>query len=395
MKILLLTNKSPWPPRDGGSSATLSMIRVLTGMGASVTLLSFNTFKHHVEIETIPDEIKDYHFVNIDTRLKPMGLLFNLFFSCIPYTISRFRSVDLTEKLISLLKDEFDIVQIEGLSMAIYLPVIRKNSVAKVIFRPHNVENVIWAQLAKEESDIFRRLYFTINSVKTSRLERKIADCFDGVAAITEKDKEWFVSEGCRKPIIVSRPSPLKNDSISVKNIPMSVGFIGALDWRPNINGLKWLVKKVWPAVTEALPDATLFVAGRNPAKEINKICNGKNIIFIGETESSAEFIASREILVVPLFSGSGIRMKILEGMSLGKCIVATPASAEGIIFENKKDIFIEQDALLFADRITMLLRDANLRKITGANAQENVRKNYNTLAAAEDLMNFYTLFTR
>jgi len=171
----------------------------------------------------------------------------------------------------------------------------------------------------------------------------------------------------------------------------MSAGYIGALDWRPNINGLKWLVKKVWPFVTESLPQASLYIAGRNPGSAIKRICSGKNITFVGETSSSIRFLADKDMMVVPLFSGSGIRMKILEGMSLGKPIVATPVAADGIIFEDRKDIFIESEPEDFAGRIIELLLDEKLRNETGLKAQENVRKNYDILVSAEKLMKFYT----
>lgn len=390
MKILLLTNKSPWPPMDGGSSATLCMIKMLADRGAAVTVLSFNTQKHRVDTNNVPGTFADFHFIDIDSRIRPFSLIYNLFFSSVPYTLTRFEDTAFSKKLVAVLKSEFDIVQIEGLPMTCYLPLIRRHSGAKIIFRPHNIESIIWSELAVEEKNLLKKLYFTITSLKTLKIERKITGSFNGVAAISPNDKEWFTKNGCTKPIIVSSPSPdvtVKTDGI-IK--PMSAGFIGALDWRPNINGLRWLIKKVWPVVTKKLPEACLYIAGRNPGKEIEGICKGRNIIFIGETKSSAGFLEDKEVMAVPLFSGSGIRMKILEGMSLGKPIVATPAAAEGIIFKENKDIFIAADPGEFAAHIIRLLLDENLRNATGINARENVRKNYDIFASAEELIKFY-----
>jgi len=208
MKILLLTSKSPWPPKDGGSSASLSMIRGLTAKGASVTVLAYNTLKHHVAINDIPPDIAEFHLVNIDSGIKPAGVLINLFFSRKPYTLTRFRSEEMSQKLTSLLRNEFDIVQVEGLAMTGYLPLIRKSTSSKVIFRPHNIENIIWSDLAAEEKNILKKIYFVITAKRTRRIERKIAERFDAVAAITPKDKEWFIKNGCTKPVIVSSPSP-------------------------------------------------------------------------------------------------------------------------------------------------------------------------------------------
>lgn len=375
---------------DGGSAATLCMIKMLAAHNASVTVLSFNTLKHHTDCKNVPGTFGSFHFVDLDSRIKPLQLIYNLLFSLSPYTITRFEDPVYSNKLVELLNSEFDIIQIEGLAMSYYLPVIRKYSSAKVIFRPHNVESIIWSKLAHEEKNILKKLYFNITALKTARIERRVANNFDGVAAISPIDKEWFTNNGCIKPVIVSSPAPAAADITDNGHIPMSAGFIGALDWRPNINGLKWLVKEVWPVVTEKLPEASLHIAGRNPGSAIEAVCRGKNIKFIGETLSSALFLADKEVMVVPLFSGSGIRMKILEGMSLGKPIVATPAAAEGIIFEKNRDLFISADASEFAEHIIRLLLDGNLRKTTGINGRENVRKNYDIFVSAEELMKFY-----
>jgi glycosyltransferase involved in cell wall biosynthesis len=392
MKILLLTNKSPWPPKDGGSSATLSMIQMLAANGASINILSFNTLKHYTDTGNIPGTFSGFHFVDLDSRIRPLNLFINFFFSLSPYTITRFNNNVFSEKLAELLKEEFDIVQFEGLAMASYLPVIRKCSRAKAVFRPHNVENNIWRQLAYGEKNIVKKIYYYITACKTERIEKKIANRFDAVTAISRKDKEWFIKNGCTKPVTVSSPCPASEQIINVSNISMSAAFIGALDWRPNINAVRWLVKKVWPIVSEALPEACLFVAGRNPDSSVRNICRGKNIIFAGEVPSSAVFLSDKEVIAVPLFSGSGIRMKILEGMSLGKPIVATTAAASGIIFEENKDLFIADDSRKFAEQIIRLLSDEMLRRDIGTNARENVSKNYDILASAEELMKFYTL---
>jgi polysaccharide biosynthesis protein PslH len=390
MKILLLTNKSPWPPMDGGSSATLSMIKMLAARGASVTVLSFNTLKHHSEAKDIPGTYGSFHFVDIDSRIRPLNLIFNLFFSLTPYTLTRFEDKKFSKKLAWLLRSEFDIIQVEGLPMSGYLSLIRKHSSSLVIYRPHNIENIIWSMLAIEEKNFFKRLYFNITAIKTKRIEKRVVNFFDGLAAISQKDKYWFINNGCTKPIIVSSPSPNVSDIKDTIHKHMSVAFIGALDWRPNINGLKWLVNKVWPLVTEKLPEASLYIAGRNPGSAVETICKGRNIIFVGETPSSEQFLADKDLMAVPLFSGSGIRMKILEGMSLGKPVVATPAAAEGIIFEENRDLFIAGNPGEFAEKIIRLLLDENLRNATAVNARENVRKNYDIFASAEELMKFY-----
>ena len=103
MKILLLCNKSPWPPKDGGAAATLCMIKGLSECQAFVTVLAFNTRKHFTETAEIPEEYRnkiEFHFVKIDTGIKKIKLIVNLIFSRKPYNIERFKSAEFEEKLI-------------------------------------------------------------------------------------------------------------------------------------------------------------------------------------------------------------------------------------------------------------------------------------------------------
>jgi polysaccharide biosynthesis protein PslH len=394
MRILLLTNKSPWPPHDGGSFATWCLIKGLVDKEMQVTLISLNTSKHYVEPEQIPAGFKDkidLHLVKINTAINPLNFLLNLFFSDKPYSTERFKSEGFSRELSSVLTEKFDIIQTEGLAMTCYLPLLKKLNHAKIVFRAHNVENIIWQQLAREEFNFVKRWYFNILAARTRGAELKLINDFDALVTFTNDDMSWFLRSGLLKPYLVNPPGIINKETLTATEIKGSVFFIGALDWLPNINGIKWFIKEVWPFVNKEMPDATLHIAGRNASEKLIRKLTGKNISFHGEVESSDLFMADKSIMIVPLFSGSGIRMKILEGMAMGKCIVATPMAAAGISCLDKKDIFISSDSKTFALSVVNLLKDNELRRSTGENAFENLRKNYNNLVAAENLLKFYS----
>jgi glycosyltransferase involved in cell wall biosynthesis len=398
MKILLLCNKSPWPPKDGGAAATLSMIKGLMEFKANITVLSFNTVKHFADSSQIPHEyVKnvEFNFVNLDTTIKPLKLIKNLLLSNRPYNIERFKSPEFEKKLSDLLKNNFDIVQIEGLNLSQYLPLIRNRTRAKVVFRPHNVESSIWSQLAEKEKNPLRKFYFRILSERIGKAESEIINDFDGIAAITSVDLEWFRSNGLIKPSIVTPPGvdTYTQEKKLVVN-SSAIFFIGSLDWLPNINGLKWFVTEVWPLILKAVPGVTFSIAGRNATGNILRFLKRANLPFSGEVPSSSDFMIDKSVMVVPLFSGSGVRMRIIEGMRFGKSIVTTYRGAEGLDYEDKTNLFIADTREDFADRVIDLLRDVQLMKQTGVNAVENVRKNYNILASARNLLKFYSELT-
>lgn len=394
MRILLLCNKSPWPPKDGGAAATFNMIRGLSAMTASVSVLAFNTSKHHITIDEIPEELKqtvDIKLINISTKINRIKVIINFFLSAKPYNLQRFNSPEFSEELVRIIRYKFDIIQIEGLSMYHYLPIIRQNTVVPVVFRPHNIENLIWSRLASEEKNLIKKLYFKILSGRIKKAEKKILNDFNAVVAISEIDLNWFKNEGLTIPSLTIAPGYFPGETDSYNNNNQGkVFFIGALDWLPNVYGLKWFIKNVWPVIIRRIPATKFYIAGRNASEKTIAGLKGQNIIFNGEVDSSSEFIYDKTLMVVPLFSGSGIRMKIIEGFSHGKCVVATPLAAEGLNYENKKDIFIASGAEEFSDNIIELLLNADLRKKVGENAARNVIKNYNILASSDKLVNFY-----
>lgn len=397
MRILLLCNKSPWPPKDGGACATLNIIRCLLAGNSSVTILSLNTSKHFARIEDFPEDVTksaEYHLVDIDSKINIVRLLLNLVFSKKPYNLMRFWSPEFNMKLQNILNRNFDIIQIEGLSMCIYLKTIRENTTARVVFRAHNIENLIWSQLAQEEGNPFKSRYFRILAQRLRRFEKSIGGKVDAIVPLSISDFNWFRALGISEKIFLSTPG---YDPVQIANYTPSdnhqVFYIGALDWLPNIYGLNWFIKYVWPIVTRSFPDAEFVIAGRNPSQKI-AFHGTQNIIFKGEVESSADFMKNKSIMVVPLFSGSGIRMKIIEGMSMGKCIVSTPVGAEGIFCTDRKNIFIESSPAGFADAIIELVTNSSLRSETGEKAIENVRENYNILVSSEGLLNFYRELT-
>ncbi|MBA4321650.1 MAG: hypothetical protein C0408_02415 [Odoribacter sp.] len=398
MRILLLCNKSPWPPKDGGSAATLNMIRGLSAGNVSVSVLAMNTSKHPVSIEEMPDRIKksaDFQLVKINTEINPVKFLFNLLFSVRPYNLQRFWSPEYLNKLVKLTGNNFDIIQIEGLSMYHYLNVIRQNSSVPVVFRPHNIENLIWSGLADEEKNMFKRIYFRILARRIKKIEKQIINEFDAILPISASDLSWFQARGLKRPALVSVPGFTREEIAEYSDIPEAkVFFIGALDWLPNISGLKWFIKEVWPIVLTAIPAAKFYIAGRNASEKTTTFLQGPNIFYSGEVESSSLYINDKSVMVVPLFSGSGIRMKIIEGMSRGKSIVATHRAAEGLDYENKKNIFVTSGVSLFASYIIELLTNPDLRREMGENAIKNVRKNYNILASSENLIKFYRELT-
>lgn len=397
MRILQLHNKVPYPPKDGGSIGVWNYTEEFARQGHDVTLLLMNTTKHYCVIEDIPQKITDairFITVDVDTPITGTGALSNLLFSKKPYNAQRFILKSYKDKLQELLsKEEFDVIQLEGLYLCPYIPIIRKFSNALISFKAHNVEHEIWNRVLANEPSAIKKNYLRILSKRIMRMEIDVMNKYDVLVTFTERDARLFNTIGNKKPYLVS---PIGIDTSHLmperKNINYpSVFYIGALDWAPNQEGLMWFVRKVWSNLQNKFPDLKLEVAGRNAPDWIVKSLDDPSIVFHGEIDDAYKFINNHAIMIVPLLSGSGMRIKIVEGMALGKTIVTTSIGNEGIDTTHNVDILIADTADQFQKQIERALTDRQFFDSIGLNAIKYVKQNFDINNITKTLIGFWS----
>lgn len=394
MKILQIANKFPYPPRDGGSIATFSLSLSLSRLGHEVTVLAMNTSKHFIEESSVPQDVKAQLRlvgVPVNTAIRPLRLLANLLFSRMPYNAERFISREFAGRMTSLLDNErFDVIQLEGLYLVPYIRDIRKHSSAKLVMRAHNIEHEIWERSANRHRGP-EKLYIRHLARRISRMERSSLNLCDAMLPITARDGEMLRTMGCTLPMHVlptGIDSSLLHPDHSRLNFP-SVFHIGALDWAPNQEGLDWFFQNVWPLVLERHPHLEFYLAGRNAPVRIRE-AQRPNVRFLGEVSDAYEFIRSGAVMVVPLLAGSGMRIKIIEGMALGKSIVTTSIGTEGIATVSGENILVADRPEDFAGAICRLVEDRILFDRIGENAVTFVRENYDNLKITASLVEFF-----
>ncbi|GJM31989.1 MAG: polysaccharide biosynthesis protein [Saprospiraceae bacterium] len=396
MKILQLCKKFPFPLKDGESIAVTSLSKALCDLGCEMTLLAMNTKKHYFDLNLLPDDFRHYdqiYTVEVDNRIKPLEALKNLF-SPESYHISRFVSDQFSNKLIELLKrEEFDVIQLETLYLAPYIPVIRKYSDAIIAMRAHNVEYEIWERITNNTRIWPKKWYLDHLTTKLKRFETQQLMQYDMMVAITDRDLKHFRSMGYRGPAVVT-PIGLdmeiyKADFKSYNTTP-SIAFIGSLDWMPNLEGLGWFLDNVWGKLTKKFPDLSLHVAGRNTPDWL-KNAKRKNLVVHGEVPDALQFINQHSLMVVPLLSGSGMRAKILEGMALGKVVLTTSLGLEGIKAEDRSEVIVADTPEAFLEGIEYCLRQNGTLQKMGHQAQDFVMRHYESHHIASGLMNAYS----
>jgi glycosyltransferase involved in cell wall biosynthesis len=389
MKILQLCKKFPFPLKDGESIAINNLSKALVEAGCQVDLLAMNTTRHPSSYSADHPDLAHYTNVSdveVDNRLKPLDALTNLIKGS-SYHISRFESEDFHKRLESVLREnEYDVIQLETIYLTPYVDTIRKHSNALVAMRSHNVEHEIWDRIADNTSFFPKKWYLRILTEQLKGYEVEHLNEYDYLIAISDCDLEKYKGMGYRNGAM-SSPVGLRLDKYRPSSAcqERSISFIGSLDWMPNQEGLQWFLDEVMPNLNEV----ELHVAGRNTPDHIK----GLSIPYVhihGEVENALAFIDQHDIMVVPLLSGSGIRVKILEGMAMGKVVVTTSKGMEGIGARNGMEVLVADDAETFAKRVQWAVDHPEEVRDMGQRAREFVRHYYDAGHLARNLIHAY-----
>lgn len=386
MKVLQLCKKFPYPLRDGESIAVNFLSKSLIEHGCIIDLLSINTTKHHFDFKANPGVQSHYRqieLVDVNTNISIFGALANLL-SNKSYHISRFESGVFRQKLIQMLEQsDYDVVLLESIFVAPYIETIRKYSKAKIVLRAHNVEYLIWKRVADHMGNPIKKKYLQYLTRKLKAFEVSTFGQIDGLVPISPVDSDVFRQLGYKGSEFTYPVAMYTADMphrLPSKMGGWSVSFIGSLDWIPNQEGLIWFVRVVWPLVLERLPDAIFYIAGRHITEEVHGLAS-ESVRILGEVGDATAFLQEHPVTVVPLFSGSGMRVKVIEAMTLGPIVISTEVGAEGIQYQAGQHLLIAEEAEDFARQVCAVLEDVSSYDQISLNARKLVEEQYDASA--------------
>lgn len=365
--------------------------------GADLKVLALEPVFPQVAYEGIPTdyaEMTGYETWEIDNRVKPLHAFLNLF-TRRSYNISRFYSGKVERRLREILNEkEFDIIQLEGLYLTPYIPVIRECSAASLLFRSHNIEHFIWERRAAGCRNPFKKAYLRLLARRLKSYEMRTVHQVDGLIAISGVDLRFFKQHGFSHPALTI-PVGIDDRMLQKGNMPAernTVFHIGSMDWKPNQEGILWFMEEVWPLVIRENPSLCFVLAGRNIPPSIYRH-QSQNISIVGEVPDAPEFMSKHELMVVPLRSGGGMRVKIIEAMAAGKAIVSTSIGAEGIHCSHGENILLADTAREIADAILHSFDHRDGIRQMGEKAQAFAKEQHGMEGIMKKLMSFYGTF--
>jgi polysaccharide biosynthesis protein PslH len=395
MKVLQICNKAPFPANDGSSIAIYNMANGLMANAVNLHLLTINTKKHFKPDSEVPETFKKkcrYQSVYQNTDTSITGAVLNLF-SNQSYFVSRFYFPEFEQALIHKLGSEsFDIVQLEGLFMGMYIPIIKKYSKAKIVYRAHNVEYLIWERHIANERNLIKKWYLNLQNKRLKRFEYEALSKTDAIISITDADKNLLLKMAPGKTIVNSSTGVNLHEYQLSTNVNLNTNtlfYFGSMDWLPNQEAVEWFLNNCWETIHVKHPNCKFVIAGRNMPDKFKNL-NRTDIVVLENVENKTAFYSTYNIMLVPLLSGSGLRIKIIEGLSYGKAIVSTSVGAEGIPVNAGEHLLIADDADAFTKSVTELLENADRKNELEKNAKKFAEENLDNTAVTAKLVAFY-----
>lgn len=388
MRILFLTNLLPYPLDNGGKIKTFSTLKALSIMGNSVDLLCFseNSENDSGNVQKLKNICNDVQFIEHKLTTKSnikymMAVAFKSLFSKYPFGIYKYESKQMRDVIAKKIKEnDYDIIYFDHLQMYKYFNSFDRKSV-KFVLDQHNSESEIVYRTYQNSNNFLKKIFLNIEYNKIRKFEKKALSDVDKIYALSENDVESMKRLNVNLRNFSVIPIGVIDNGIinkkEDKNKKLTLMFIGTLTWNPNNQGILWFVRNVIPKLNESGIEYDLYIVGKNPSEELKELCESYNNIFVtGYVDDVDEMYVKSDVMVVPLFVGSGQRVKIIESFSKGIPVISTSIGAEGLDCITDYNVVIADTYIEFVDSLRKM-SDETFRKKIASNARKTFEEKY------------------
>lgn len=312
----------------------------------------------------------------------------------VPFSVLNYTRGEMTTALQALLNEErFDIVQLESIHLAGYLPAIRgaANPPKAIVCDWHNIESEVLRRYADASRSLPHRVYARHAARKLEGFERRFIGECDLHIAVSNRDRDTLhkYSAGARVAVIENGVDTTQfADAAGGSAKQYRILFVGAMDYHANIEGATFFARDVWPRVRTAVPDAVFTIVGRNPSPDVRALAVGERVEVTGTVADVRPYYREALVAIVPLRVGGGTRLKILEAMAAGVPVVSTALGAEGLAAEPGTHFLLADNPEAITQAILELGRNPAQTERLIAAGRDLVRRQYDWAALGDELAN-------
>lgn len=375
MNILYLAHRLPFPPNKGDKMRAFRHIEHLSrkhDVSCACFVDTDEDMRHVASLREVCKEVVVVRLKKTSALIRGgIGLLCGS-----TVTQSYYSHAGMTRALIALTeRRRFDRVIAFSSSMA---PYALQVSAPRRILDLCDCDSQKWLAYAERSATPMRQIY-RAEGQRLAEMERRWARAFDATMLITapeatflrshvHADRLHVVGNGVDLPEVAA---PARARS----NPPARVGFVGVMDYRPNIDAVCWFVENCWREIREAVPDATFQIVGRNPARRVRALADVPGVRVLGEVEDVSEHLGAFSVSVAPMRIACGLQNKVLEAMVAGLPVVLTERAARAVGGEDGRNFFVADQPDRFIRTVVRLLRSPAESQQIGENARAFVRR--------------------
>ena len=392
MKILLLTQVLPYPPDSGPKVKTWNVIKYLT-QNHDLTLVSFVRGDKSAEIDTLKKYCCDVFTVEMRRGLfQDAVAMMRSFVTGKPWMILRDGRSEMKQLLSRIASEnQYDIVHIDQLNMAQYVGCFPD---AGTVLDAHNALWLLYKRLSETMKPGIRKWLLSRDWQLLKAYEGDVCRSVDGTLSVSIQDK-LTLEEAIGSPwdiIVVPITVDLSEFSpVNRKPDADHITHIGTMYWPPNIDAVQWFIKNIFPLVQKKIPGVIFDVVGSRPPPSLVEMGQGLTGIHVaGYVDDPTSYLEGAGVMVVPLRSGGGMRVKILNGLAQGIPIVTTTIGCEGIDVEDGVHLLVADTPEQFAEKTIQVLTNPELTTTLSLNGRELIKRKYDYLTACEPIDELY-----
>jgi glycosyltransferase involved in cell wall biosynthesis len=388
MRIVYVSPRQCWPVITGARLRDYHLARSL-GENAELTYLYF-----YGDQPTSPADMPFCRTLLGIPKPKPYtpAKIMRGLFHRLPLTLINYDSPEMKAELTKVTTaEQFDIVHLDSIHMLTYRPTLPDRLRRRIVFNWHNIESELLLRYAATTSSLPRKIYATMTARRVAALEREILRTSFGHLVCSERERQVLL-----KWVPDARIAVIENgvDTRAFDNLPAATRhrllFVGSMAYHANGEAMLAFTDRIWPSIHERFPEWTLTIVGSDPPSAIRALAKHPKVEVTGTVPDVRPYYSEAVAVIVPLLTGGGTRLKILEALAARVPVVSSTLGMEGLDVTHGRQILIADDPGEWIAALSSLAPQGDLWHNLAASGRQLAESHYDWNVLGQTLMTTY-----